>query len=188
MKGTKWIIPIGIASIMTVSTLGCTTTTKDQSMRNRNYPQPTRVQNVVPPAPVTPVPPAPTTPVPPTTRPAPAHPAMEYRTADRVADELVKMKGVKSATVVIHRETAYVGATVDPTVVKTRSEERKLKQSMLEKVKRLERDVKSVYVSTAPSFVGELKKISDDIRSGRVVSDINKRMNNLVSKTFPGRP
>ncbi|WP_044642405.1 YhcN/YlaJ family sporulation lipoprotein [Risungbinella massiliensis] len=199
MKGKKWLVPFGVVSILTIGTLGCAVDNNNNETgmgQNNRYPETTRVRNVTP---VPPTDPDPTTPM---DRNDDGQinnggidndrtnndRIMNYRASDRAAEALTKMKGVKSATVFIYRETAYVGATVDPAQSKTRSMDRKMKQSMLQQVKKVEPDVKSVYVSTAPSFVTELEKVNNDIRAGRPITNLDERIQNLISSTFPGNP
>jgi YhcN/YlaJ family sporulation lipoprotein len=142
----------------------------ESGMRNNDsFPAPTRVQNQAPPA---------------NNRNQANDIATTYRVADNIADKLVKISGVKSCTVLIDDQTAYVGATVDPSIIKTKSQDRKLKQTLLEQTKMSDPNVRSVYVSTSPSFATELQRIGDDIRTGKL-ENIDDRIQKLISQSFP---
>lgn len=209
MKGKKWIAPFLLAGIVAFGSVGCATTTNETGMRNNRYmdrgnvnqdnmdTNPTRVGNPDQP---------PQSPLGPDAPKAPgvqnggqADPNRDrstpirnenkndnYRVEKAVANRLTKIKGVRSATVIFNDANAYVGATMDPAVVRTRSQERKTKQQILDQVKRSNPNINSVYVSTAPSFVSSLREIGDDIEKGKGLENLDNRIQQLIRATFPG--
>lgn len=102
--------------------------------------------------------------------------------ADRAAERIVSMPGIRQANVLITRRNAYVAAVMD-----SRADQltRKTEDAIAAKVREVYPSVRNVYVSTNPEFVDRINGYVADIRAGRPVSGFVDQLNEIVQRLFP---
>lgn len=117
-------------------------------------------QAPVPAPPQTPTPGTPTTPVMPTTL------------ADKIADDVVDMEGVKSAYVFVIGRTAFVGVNLDKEMDDTKVDS--LKEQITEKVK--SDRITQVLVSADPDLVEQIRDIAEGRSTPDAIGDLYTRL------------
>lgn len=124
------------------------------------------------------IPPAPTAPAP--AEPLPTIPTESTRLAKQVADEAVKVNGVNSVTVVLTGSTAMAGVDlkpgVDPNVVK---------DEVASVIKKSEKRIKNVLVSTDPELNQRIASISKGIAEGRPISSFAVEVREIMNRLTP---
>jgi len=104
-------------------------------------------------------------------------------TADRVAREAARVKGVKSATVVVSVKTAFIGLALDSNVDKARTTA--IKNQVASSVKSAETDLMTVNVTSDPDLTKRLLKVSDGIKKGQPVSSFASELKEIARRIVP---
>ncbi|MBO8129369.1 MAG: YhcN/YlaJ family sporulation lipoprotein [Peptococcaceae bacterium] len=113
----------------------------------------------------------------------PTDPREANRLAERMADRATDVTGVRKATVVLSGTTAYVGLDLEPGVEGTRV--KKVEKEVAGKVRKTDRRVDRVMVTTDPNTISRLKRISAGLAEGRPLSAFTKELKELNSRMTP---
>lgn len=130
--------------------------------------------------------------------------------ADRAAEQIVKIPGVRQANVLITENNAYVAAILDApagTGPNFRTEPRggaapdgrtargsnmrdeplspQIKNAIADKVRQAVPGIQNVYVSTNPDFVDRVNNYADDLREGRPIEGLWEEFSEMVQRVFP---
>lgn len=100
--------------------------------------------------------------------------------ADKAAESITKVKGVKQANVLVTRQNAYVAAMLNDGELS-----RKVEDEIAAKVRSVDPNVKNVYVSTNPEFMDRISAYVTDVQQGRPVSGFVEQFNEMVQRIFP---
>lgn len=117
------------------------------------------------------------------TTPINQHPksGVNFRLADHVAKRVSHLKGVHSASAVIHGNKAYIAVSLRDHAKLTKKMERRISKQ----AKRYDHRLKHVYVSTDSRFAKHLKHYSHQVRSGHPVQGMTKNLHEMVRRTYP---
>jgi YhcN/YlaJ family sporulation lipoprotein len=102
--------------------------------------------------------------------------------AQTAADRIGRLKGVKSANVLVTKHNAYVAAVVD---IPSNQITRVLEDQMAKEVRATDPSIQHVYVSTNPEFVDRVRQYVDDVRRGRPVTGFFDELNKVIQRIFP---
>ncbi|MDQ6418448.1 YhcN/YlaJ family sporulation lipoprotein [Paenibacillus sp. LHD-117] len=102
--------------------------------------------------------------------------------ADRAAENITKLKGVRQANVLVTRRNAYVAAALDDDQKKLT---RDIEDQIAKQVRAADSDIQNVYVSTNPQFVDRINGYVDDVQQGRPVAGFVEEFNEMVARIFP---
>jgi len=105
------------------------------------------------------------------------------RIADQLADEATKVKGVKSASVVFTNKTAIVGLNLEANIEGDQTED--IKQEVTNRLKRANKKVETVSISTDADTVTRIRKIAKGIAEGRPVSEFAKELSEITRRITP---
>lgn len=135
--------------------------------------------------------------------------------ADRAAEQIVKIPGVRQANVLITENNAYVAAILDAPAGNERTgvgpnfrtEPRggaapdgrtargsnmrdeplspQIKNAIADKVRQAVPGIQNVYVSTNPDFVDRVNNYADDLREGRPIEGLWEEFSEMVQRVFP---
>ncbi|MDQ0064040.1 YhcN/YlaJ family sporulation lipoprotein [Paenibacillus harenae] len=102
--------------------------------------------------------------------------------ADRAAENITKLKGIRQANVLVTQRNAYVAAVLD-------DEQQKLTQDIEDQIANQVRtensNIRDVFVSTNPQFVDRINQYVDDVQQGRPVAGFVEQFNEMVARIFP---
>lgn len=103
--------------------------------------------------------------------------------AQRIAREADAVKWVKSATVVVTGKTAYVGLDINANIEKAQTKE--VENAVINRIKKSEPTINTVYVSSDPDIVTRLKKVSRGIAAGKPVSSFARELAEIGRRVTP---
>lgn len=106
----------------------------------------------------------------------------EIEIADRAAERIVSIPGIRQANVLLTQHNAYVAAVMN---ARENQLTRKTEDEIAAKVREVHPAVRNVYVSTNPEFVDRINGYVRDIRQGRPVSGFINQLNEIVQRLFP---
>lgn len=103
--------------------------------------------------------------------------------ADEAADKVASLQGVERATVIVTDRNAYVAAELDgqPNAALTR----RMENEIAEAVRQTNGNIRNVYVSTNPDFMGRMDGYANDIDTGRPATGLFDEFNEAVRRVFP---
>jgi YhcN/YlaJ family sporulation lipoprotein len=102
--------------------------------------------------------------------------------AQTAADRIARLKGVKSANVLVTKHNAYVAAVVNT----PKNQITKVLEGQIAKeVHATDRSIQKVYVSTNPEFVDRVRQYVDDVRRGRPITGLFDQLNKIMQRIFP---
>jgi YhcN/YlaJ family sporulation lipoprotein len=168
-KSTKVIVLLVLS--FSVFTIGCANKPTNQVRQQGTHVQqvPNQVQQV--PNQVQHVP-----------NPVPKNKENRFDIAQTAADRIARLKGVKSANVLVTNRNAYVAAVVNTPKNQISNV---LKDQIAREVRTTDRSIQNVYVSTNPEFVDRVRVYVDDIRRGRPVTGFFDELNKIIQRIFP---
>lgn len=102
--------------------------------------------------------------------------------ADRVADKVTDLKEVKTCTVIVTDENAYVAAVLENGKDKLTKD---VENRIADQVRKTDPKIKDVFVSVNPDFVDRMGDYGNDLRSGKPVKGLFDEFNNTVRRVFP---
>jgi YhcN/YlaJ family sporulation lipoprotein len=102
--------------------------------------------------------------------------------AQTAADRIVRLKGVKSANVLVTKRNAYVAAVID---IPSNQITKALEDQIAKEVRATDPSIQNVYVSTNPEFVDRVRQYVDDVRRGRPVSGFFDELSKMIQRIFP---
>ena len=101
--------------------------------------------------------------------------------ADDVADDVAKMKEVKSANVLVTNANAYVAVELK----EGENGSEQMENKIAEHVRKGHNDFKNVYVSMNPDFVKEMTEYGRKVREGEPVEGFFQEFSDTVRRVFP---
>ncbi|ATW24327.1 YhcN/YlaJ family sporulation lipoprotein [Candidatus Formimonas warabiya] len=152
---------LGIFLFVSVIAVGCAPAQK---------PVPTPEKSIVP-APARKIAPAPTPSGPqvPAPRKTASGRSMDLSRAKLITQKVDALPDVKKCTVVVTKNTAYIGLTLEPGAKKETTE-----PAVSSKVMSTEPLINTVYVTSDPRMVSRLKRIHDEIAGGKPITNFTK--------------
>ncbi|WP_054949382.1 YhcN/YlaJ family sporulation lipoprotein [Numidum massiliense] len=112
-----------------------------------------------------------------------ARPSNTMRLADDVADKVADMREVKSATVMLMGNTAYVA--VDMPAREQGRLTNRLKDRIGDVVRRADSRIDNVYVSADADFFQRMGGYARDIRGGKPIRGMVNEITETFRRTFP---
>lgn len=109
-----------------------------------------------------------------------------YHVAERAADRVAALDGVKSAYVITMDANAYVAVVLKDEIEKGKREQ--LEAKIEKAVKSTDEHIKNVYISANPDFVERLQDYVDDVNNRRPVKGFGEELSELIERIFPSRP
>lgn len=119
----------------------------------------------------------------PVTQPMPTTSAELHKLATKLAGEAAKVPGVKKATVVLSGTMAYVGLDLKANVEGSKTNT--IKKDVADKVKKADKRLTNVYVSSDADTVTRIKKVAEGIGKGRPISAFSREMAELGRRIVP---
>ncbi|MCU6707395.1 YhcN/YlaJ family sporulation lipoprotein [Paenibacillus sp. J5C_2022] len=101
--------------------------------------------------------------------------------AEKAADSITTIKGVKSANVFVTRNNAYVAALTDT----GKDLSKDMEKQIADKVRATDANIHHVYVSTNPELMDRMNTYMKDVREGRPVSGFVQEFNDMIMRIFP---
>ncbi len=113
----------------------------------------------------------------------PASSAELHKLATKLAGEAAKVNGVKKATVVLSNTTAYVGLDLKPNI--TGAKTNTIKKDVGTRVKKADKRLTKVYVSTDVDTVTRIKRVADGIAKGKPISSFSRELSEIARRIVP---
>lgn len=104
--------------------------------------------------------------------------------ADDIADAVVDIDRVNDATVVISGDTALVGVDVEDEVEGALSED--IRQEIEDVVKSEDETIDRVVVTGEPDLFERIDRVTQDIRQGSPLTDLNDEIEDILGTIEPG--
>ncbi|MFD0959070.1 YhcN/YlaJ family sporulation lipoprotein [Paenibacillus chungangensis] len=101
--------------------------------------------------------------------------------AEKAADSITTINGVKSANVFVTRNNAYVAALMDT----GKDLSKDMEKQIADKVRETDANIHNVYVSTNPELMDRMNTYMKDVREGRPVSGFVQEFNDMIMRIFP---
>lgn len=105
------------------------------------------------------------------------------RRSQRIADELVKIKGIEKARVVISERRALVGVTIPNSAEGKITSD--LKKQVEDTVKKTDKEIDTVAVSADADVYDRIAKIADGITEGRGIQEFGTEFKELFNRIIP---
>ncbi|KEI93129.1 YhcN/YlaJ family sporulation lipoprotein [Clostridium botulinum] len=103
--------------------------------------------------------------------------------SQKIADELVKIKGIEKARVVISERRALVGVTIPNSAEGKMTSD--LKKKVDETVKKTDKEIDTVAVSADADVYDRITKIADGIKGGRGIQEFGTEFKELFNRIIP---
>ncbi|HYE84402.1 MAG TPA: YhcN/YlaJ family sporulation lipoprotein [Clostridia bacterium] len=113
--------------------------------------------------------------------------------ADSIARAVEQMTGVDNATCVVSGNTAYVGIDTDGDLTGRNiaygnaTDLTAVKRACAQRVKSVNPNIQTVYVSTDANFFDRLRNVGDRVRNGGNVNNFRNELNTLIRGLTPER-
>ncbi|MBD5639806.1 YhcN/YlaJ family sporulation lipoprotein [Clostridium botulinum] len=105
------------------------------------------------------------------------------RRSQKIADELVKIKGIERARVVISERRALVGVTIPNSAEGKMTSD--LKKQVEDTVKKTDKEIDTVAVSADADVYDRITKIADGIKEGRGIQEFGTEFKELFNRIIP---
>ncbi|NFI40633.1 YhcN/YlaJ family sporulation lipoprotein [Clostridium botulinum] len=105
------------------------------------------------------------------------------RRSQKIADELVKIKGIERARVVISERRALVGVTIPNSAEGKITSD--LKKKVDDTVKKTDKQIDTVAVSADADVYDRIAKIADGITEGRGIQEFGTEFKELFNRIIP---
>ncbi|MCR1975129.1 YhcN/YlaJ family sporulation lipoprotein [Clostridium sporogenes] len=105
------------------------------------------------------------------------------RRSQKIADELVKIKGIERARVVISERRALVGVTIPNSAEGKITSD--LKKQVDDTVKKTDKEIDTVAVSADADVYDRIAKIADGITEGRGIQEFGTEFKELFNRIIP---
>ncbi|NME94816.1 YhcN/YlaJ family sporulation lipoprotein [Clostridium cochlearium] len=106
-----------------------------------------------------------------------------YQRATKIADEVVKIDGIKSANVVILDERALIAVDIENTAEGKITDE--LKSKVESTAKKADKEIKTVAVSADPDIFNRLSNIVTGIKEGKPLSKFGAEIEEIFRRIMP---
>ncbi|KEJ04373.1 hypothetical protein N494_02060 [Clostridium botulinum A2B7 92] len=103
--------------------------------------------------------------------------------SQKIADELVKIKGIEKARVVISERRALVGVTIPNSAEGKMTSD--LKKKVDDTVKKTDKEIDTVAVSADADVYNRITKIADGIKEGRGIQEFGTEFKELFNRIIP---
>ncbi|MGY3714515.1 YhcN/YlaJ family sporulation lipoprotein [Sutcliffiella cohnii] len=103
--------------------------------------------------------------------------------ADRAVDAVTDLEEVKRAYIIVTNRIAYVAAVLDDGHSGQLTEE--VENKIAREVRKTDRDIQKVYVSTNPEFVDRMQGYINNINEGRPIAGFFEEFTETISRIFP---
>ncbi len=103
--------------------------------------------------------------------------------SQKIADELVKIKGIEKARVVISERRALVGVTIPNSAEGKMTSD--LKKQVEDTVKKTDKEIDTVAVSADGDVYDRITKIADGIKEGRGIQEFGTEFKELFNRIIP---
>ncbi|APF28331.1 hypothetical protein B2H94_16005 [Clostridium sporogenes] len=103
--------------------------------------------------------------------------------SQKIADELVKIKGIEKARVVISERRALVGVTIPNSAEGKMTSD--LKKQVEDTVKKTDKEIDTVAVSADADVYDRITKIADGIKEGRGIQEFGTEFKELFNRIIP---
>ncbi len=119
----------------------------------------------------------------PTASRMPTSSAELHKLATKLAGDAKKVPGVKKATVVLSGNMAYVGLDLQAGVEAGKTNT--IKKDVADRVKKADKRLTSVYVSTNPDLVTRIKKVAEGVKKGKPISSLDREISEIGRRIVP---
>lgn len=106
----------------------------------------------------------------------------QFEIADKAAEKITKLRGVRQANVLVTRRNAYVSAVLDNDQQQLT---REIEDKIADQVRAVDPGIRNVYVSTNPEFADRTNNYVKDVQAGRPVVGFFEQFNEIVARIFP---
>ncbi len=106
-----------------------------------------------------------------------------HKLAAKLAGEAAKVPGVKKATVVLSSTMAYVGLDLKAGIEAGKTNT--IKKDVADRVKKADKRLTSVYVSTNPDLVTRIKKVAEGVKKGKPISSFDREISEIGRRIVP---
>lgn len=106
-----------------------------------------------------------------------------YERAQKIANAIKTVDGVKDATVVISEERALVGVNIGNNVEGNLTD--KIKSSVEAKVKATDKEIETVAVSADPDLFSRISKVVQGIQGGKPLSEFGSEIEEIFNRVVP---
>ncbi|WP_347488799.1 YhcN/YlaJ family sporulation lipoprotein [Desulfoscipio sp. XC116] len=100
-----------------------------------------------------------------------------------IAREADQVDGVKSSTVVVAGNTAYIGLDIKADVEKKQTKD--IEEAVISRVKGIESNIKTVFVSSDADTVTRLKNIERGIAEGMPMTSFDNELSEIARRLTP---
>lgn len=103
--------------------------------------------------------------------------------AQKISDELVKIKGIDKASVAISEKRALVGVTIPNSAEGKLTSD--LKKKVEDTVKKTDKEIDTVAVSADADIYDRITKIADGIKGGKGITEFADQFKELFNRIIP---
>lgn len=107
----------------------------------------------------------------------------DSKRAETLKDRIEDLSDIKSATVVVSGNTAYVGVDIAAKLQGKMTDQ--LKEKVIDKAKQTDTGLSRVYVSADVDTISRLKNYAKDIRDGKPISGIIQQVDEMFRRPAP---
>lgn len=106
-----------------------------------------------------------------------------YKRATKIADEVAKIKGIKSANVVISNDRALIGVDMEDTAEGKITED--LKSQVESTAKKTDTEIKTVAVSADADIMKRISNVGTGIKDGKPLSEFGNEIEEIFRRIMP---
>lgn len=106
-----------------------------------------------------------------------------HKLATKLASEASRVKGVKKATVALSGSTAYVGLDIPANVEASKT--KTIKRDVVTRVKKADKRLATVLVSTDVGLVTRIKKVGKGIEQGKPITSFANELKEIGRRITP---
>ncbi|WP_097158840.1 YhcN/YlaJ family sporulation lipoprotein [Bacillus oleivorans] len=103
--------------------------------------------------------------------------------ADQIADQVTQLDEVRTANVIVTDRNAYVAVVLNDDAEGEVTD--RIKNRIADQVRKADRDIQNVYVSSNPDFVDRMADYGDRIGRGEPIEGLFDEFNETIRRVFP---
>ena len=107
----------------------------------------------------------------------------QLEVADQVADRVAQLDEVRTANVMVTDRNAYVAVVLKDDAEGEVTD--RIKNKIADQVRKAERDIQNVYVSSNPDFVDRMTDYGRRINEGEPIEGLFEEFNETIRRVFP---
>lgn len=88
---------------------------------------------------------------------------------------------IKDATVLVARQTAYVGLRMEPNFAPLTMTPM-MRKKVTDEVRKNDPEIRTIYLSNQPEFVRTIQELAERVRDGRPIRNLEHQLKNLVQR------